>query len=101
MRLAVLRTLDENKYSIFRNVYLGYGGTDHVVLGGPMGIFAIETRFNHGRVTVEQRSLKIVVKDGSKTDYERKAAQESYQLKVVFSERLDVKKVRRKGADYA
>lgn len=52
-----------------------------------MGIFAIEARFNHGsRVSVEQGSLKIVGKDGSKTDYERKAAQESYQLKVIFWE---------------
>src|SRR5450756_2308547 len=30
---AILRTLDESKYTIFRNVFMGYGDLDHVVVG--------------------------------------------------------------------
>jgi hypothetical protein len=84
--------LDEPKYSIFRNVYLGYGDLDHVVVG-PTGIFVIETKSNRGTVEVENGRLKVRGLDESKKDYERQAGQESYQLKVMLSERLQESRV--------
>jgi hypothetical protein len=89
---AVLKTLDESKYSVFRNVYLGYGDLDHVVVG-PTGIFVIETKSNRGTVEMENGRLKIRGLDESKKDYERQASQESYQLKMALSERLQESRV--------
>lgn len=89
---AVLKTLDESKYSVFRNVYLGYGDLDHVVVG-PTGIFVIETKSNRGTVEMENGRLKIRGLDESKKDYERQASQESYQLKLALSERLQESRV--------
>jgi len=89
---AVLKTLDESKYSVFRNVYLGYGDLDHVVVG-PTGIFVIETKSNRGTVEMENGRLKIRGLDESKKDYERQANQESYQLKMALSERLQESRV--------
>lgn len=87
---AILRTLDETKYSIFRNVFMGYGDLDHVVIG-PTGIFVIETKSNRGSIELE--SGRLVVRDGdaTKKDYERQASGASWQLKVALSERLDTK----------
>jgi hypothetical protein len=89
---AILKTLDEMKYSVFRNVYLGYGDLDHVVVG-PTGIFVIETKSNRGTVEMENGRLKIRGLDESKKDYERQASQESYQLKLALSERLQESRV--------
>jgi len=47
---AILKTLDEKQYSVFRNVYRGYGDLDHVVVG-PTGIFVIETNTYEGVIT--------------------------------------------------
>ena len=89
---AILKTLDEKQYSVFRNVYRGYGDLDHVVVG-PTGIFVIETKSNRGTVEMENGRLKIRGLDESKKDYERQASQESYQLKVALSERLQESRV--------
>ncbi|HZL83208.1 MAG TPA: nuclease-related domain-containing protein [Candidatus Deferrimicrobium sp.] len=89
---AVLKALDESKYSVFRNVYRGYGDLDHVVVG-PTGIFVIETKSNRGSVEMENGHLKIRGLDESKKDYERQASQESYQLKLALSERLQESRV--------
>lgn len=87
---AILRTLDETKYDIFRNVFMGYGDLDHVVIG-PTGIFVIETKSNRGVVELERRRLIVRDGDATKKDYERQASSESWQLKVALSERLDTK----------
>lgn len=89
---AILKTLDEKQYSVFRNVYRGYGDLDHVVVG-PTGIFVIETKSNRGTVEMENGRLKIRGLDESKKDYERQASQESYQLKLALSERLQENRV--------
>ncbi|MFA4931404.1 MAG: nuclease-related domain-containing protein [Caldisericia bacterium] len=89
---AILKALDEMKYSVFRNVYLGYGDLDHVVVG-PTGIFVIETKSNRGTVEMENGHLKIRGLDEPKKDYERQASQESCQLKVALSERLQESRV--------
>jgi hypothetical protein len=89
---AILRTLDESKYTIFRNVFMGYGDMDHVVVG-PTGIFVVETKSNRGNVEMENGRLKIRGLDESKKDYERQASQESYQLKLALSERLQESRV--------
>jgi len=89
---AALKGLDESKYSVFRNVYMGYGDLDHVVVG-PTGIFVIETKSNRGSVEMENGHLKIRGLDESKKDYERQASQESYQLKLALSERLQESRV--------
>ncbi len=86
----ILRTLDETKYSVFRNLSMGYGDLDHVVVG-PTGIFVIETKANRGTVEFENGRLKIRDGDETKKDYERQASQESWQLKIALSERLDAK----------
>lgn len=83
----ILRTLDETKYSVFRNLYMGYGDLDHVVVG-PTGIFVIETKSNRGTVAFENGRLTIRDGDETKKDYERQASQESWQLKIALSERL-------------
>jgi hypothetical protein len=87
---AILRTLDESKYCIFRNVFMGYGDLDHVVIG-PTGIFVIETKSNRG--IIELDNGRLIVRDGDATrkDYERQASGASWQLKVALSERLDTK----------
>ena len=87
---AILRTLDETKYSIFRNVFMGYGDLDHVVIG-PTGIFVIETKSNRGNIELDNG--RLVVRDGDATgkNYERQASGASWQLKVALSERLDTK----------
>ncbi len=82
-----MKELDETKYSVFRNVTMGFGDLDHVVVG-PTGIFVIETKSNRGTVEMENGRLKIRGLDESRKDYERQASQESYQLKVALSERL-------------
>jgi hypothetical protein len=87
---GILRTLDETKYAVFRNVYMGYGDLDHVVVG-PTGIFVIETKSNRGAVELENGRLKIRDGDETRKDYERQASQASYQLKIALSERLDTK----------
>jgi len=58
---------------VFRNVYLGYGDLDHVVVG-PTGIFVIETKSNRGTVEMENGRLKIRGLDEPKKDYERQAS---------------------------
>jgi len=63
---------------------------DHVVVG-PTGIFVIETKSNRGTVEVENGRLKIRGDDETKKNYERQASQESWQLKIALSERLDTK----------
>jgi hypothetical protein len=88
----ILQTLDETKYSVFRNLYMGYGDLDHVVVG-PTGIFVVETKSNRGMVEIDQGRLKIRGGDETKKDYERQASQASYQLKVALSERLQESKV--------
>jgi hypothetical protein len=87
---AILRALDETKYSIFRNVFMGYGDLDHVVIG-PTGIFVIETKSNRGNIELDNG--RLVVRDGDATgkNYERQASGASWQLKVALSERLDTK----------
>jgi uncharacterized membrane protein YobD (UPF0266 family) len=87
---AILRTLDETKYCVFRNVFMGYGDLDHVVIG-PTGIFVIETKSNRGNVELDNG--RLVVRDGDATgkNYERQASGASWQLKVALSERLDTK----------
>ncbi|MHB8106331.1 MAG: nuclease-related domain-containing protein [Candidatus Cryosericum sp.] len=89
---AILKTLDEARYTIFRNVFMGYGDLDHVVVG-PTGIFVIETKSNRGTVEMENGRLKIRGLDESRKDYERQASQESYQLKLALSERLQESRV--------
>ena len=89
---GILRSLDETKYAVFRNVYMGYGDLDHVVVG-PTGIFVIETKSNRGAVEVENGRLKIRGGDETKKDYERQASQASYQLKIALSERLQDSRV--------
>jgi len=89
---AVLKGLDESKYFVFRNVYMGYSDLDHVVVG-PTGIFVIETKSNRGTVEMENGRLKIRGLDESKKDYERQTSQESYQLKLALSERLQESRV--------
>lgn len=86
----ILHTLDETKYSVFRNLSMGYGDLDHVVVG-PTGIFAIETKSNRGTVESENGRLRIRGADETKKNYERQASQESWQLKTALSERLDTK----------
>ncbi|HOV51156.1 MAG TPA: nuclease-related domain-containing protein, partial [Candidatus Cryosericum sp.] len=80
---GILRTLDETKYAVFRNVYMGYGDLDHVVVG-PTGIFVIETKSNRGAVELENGRLKIRDGDETRKDYERQASQASYQLKIAL-----------------
>lgn len=87
---AILRTLDETKYSVFRNVFMGYGDLDHVVIG-PTGIFVIETKSNRGNIELEKGRLVVRDGDATKKDYERQASGASWQLKVALSERLDTK----------
>jgi hypothetical protein len=87
---AILRTLDESRYSIFRNVYMGYGDFDHVIVG-PTGVFVIETKSNRGVVELERGRLIVRDGDATKKDYERQASGASWQLKVALSERLDTK----------
>ena len=86
----ILHTLDETKYSVFRNLSMGYGDLDHVVVG-PTGIFVIETKSNRGTIELEHGRLKIRGDDETKKNYERQASQESWQLKIALSERLDTK----------
>ena len=80
---GILRTLDETKYSVFRNLSMGYGDLDHVVVG-PTGIFVIETKSNRGAVELENGRLKIRDGDETRKDYERQASQASYQLKIAL-----------------
>jgi len=87
---AILRTLDKTKYSIFRNVFMGYGDLDHVVIG-PTGIFVIETKSNRGNIELEKGRLVVRDGDATKKDCERQASAASWQLKVALSERLDTK----------
>jgi hypothetical protein len=87
---AILRTLDESKYCIFRNVFMGYGDLDHVVIG-PTGIFVIETKSNRGIIELDNGRLIVRDGDATKKDYERQASGASWQLKVALSERLDTK----------
>ncbi|MCE5193724.1 NERD domain-containing protein [bacterium] len=87
---AILRTLDETKYSVFRNVFMGYGDLDHVVIG-PTGIFVIETKSNRGNIELDNGRLIVREGDATRKDYERQASGASWQLKVALSERLDTK----------
>jgi len=87
---AILRTLDETKYSIFRNVFMGYGDLDHVVIG-PTGIFVIETKSNRGNIELDNGRLVVRDGDAAGKNYERQASGASWQLKVALSERLDTK----------
>jgi len=87
---AILRTLDESKYTIFRNVFMGYGDLDHVVIG-PTGIFVIETKSNRGNIEIERGRLIVREGDATRKDYERQASGASWQLKVALSECLDTK----------
>lgn len=84
--------LDQARYAVFRNVYMGYGDLDHVVVG-PTGIFVIETKANRGTVELENGHLKVRGLDESKKDYERQASQESYQLKIALSQRLQESRI--------
>lgn len=87
---SILKTLDETKYSVFRNVYMGYGDLDHVVIG-PTGIFVVETKSNRGNIELENGRLMVRDGDATKKDYERQASGASWQLKVALSERLDTR----------
>jgi len=69
---------------------MGYGDLDHVVVG-PTGIFAIETKSNRGTVELENGRLRIRGDDETRKNYERQASQESWQLKIALSERVDTK----------
>ena len=53
----ILRSLPD-KYHVFNNFIAGRVHVDHVVVG-PAGVFAVETKFWRGRVTVEEGHVLV------------------------------------------
>jgi len=77
----VLANLDERQYTVFHGLYRGYGDIDHVVIG-PTGAFVIETKSNHGDVSIDELGrLAINHGDQPRKSYQRQATQEAYQVK--------------------
>jgi len=82
----VLANLDERQYAVFHGLYRGYGDIDHVVIG-PTGAFVIETKSNHGDVSIDELGrLAINHGDQPRKNYQRQATQEAYQVKDYLAE---------------
>jgi hypothetical protein len=82
----VLANLDERQYAVFHGLYRGYGDVDHVVIG-PTGAFVIETKSNHGDVSIDELGrLAINHGDQPRKNYQRQATQEAYQVKDYLAE---------------
>ena len=83
---SVLANLDERQYAVFHGLYRGYGDIDHVVIG-PTGAFVIETKSNHGDVSIDELGrLAINHGDQLRKNYQRQATQEAYQVKDYLAE---------------
>jgi len=83
---SVLANLDERQYAVFHGLYRGYGDIDHVVIG-PTGAFVIETKSNHGDVSIDELGrLAINHGDQLRKNYQRQATQEAYQVKDYLGE---------------
>jgi hypothetical protein len=82
----VLANLDERQYVVFHGLYRGYGDIDHVVIG-LTGAFVIETKSNHGDVSIDELGrLAINHGDQPRKNYQRQATQEAYQVKDYLAE---------------
>lgn len=82
----VLANLDERQYAVFHGLYRGYGDIDHVVIG-PTGAFVVETKSNHGDVSIDELGrLAINHGDQPRKNYQRQATQEAYQVKDYLAE---------------
>lgn len=82
----VLANLDERQYAVFHGLYRGFGDIDHVVVG-PTGAFVIETKSNHGDVSIDELGrLAIDHGDRPHKNYRQQAIQEAYQLKDYLAE---------------
>ncbi|MHB8107470.1 MAG: nuclease-related domain-containing protein [Candidatus Cryosericum sp.] len=82
----VLANLDERQYVVFHGLYRGYGDIDHVVIG-LTGAFVIETKSNHGDVSIDELG-RLVINHGDqpRKNYQRQATQEAYQVKDYLAE---------------
>lgn len=82
----VLANLDERQYTVFHGLYRGYGDIDHVVIG-LTGAFVIETKSNHGDVSIDELGrLAIDHGDRPHKNYRQQAIQEAYQVKDYLVE---------------
>jgi len=82
----VLANLEERQYTVFHGLYRGYGDIDHVVIG-PTGAFVIETKSNHGDVSIDELGrLAIDHGDRPHKNYRQQAIQEAYQVKDYLAE---------------
>jgi len=82
----VLANLDERQYAVFHGLYRGFGDIDHVVVG-PTGAFIVETKSNHGDVSVDELGrLAIDRGDQPHKSYQRQATREAYQVKDYLAE---------------
>ncbi|RIE05921.1 nuclease-related domain-containing protein [Candidatus Cryosericum terrychapinii] len=82
----VLANLDERQYAVFHGLYRRYGDIDHVVIG-PTGAFIIETKSNHGNVSVDERGRLEIDQGGQpRKNYQRQARQEAYQVRDYLTE---------------
>lgn len=82
----VLANLDERQYAVFHGLYRGFGDVDHVVIG-PTGAFIIETKSNHGNVSIDERGRLAIDHGGQpRKNYQRQATQEAYQVKDYLVE---------------
>jgi len=80
------KVADERQYTVFHGLYRGYGDIDHVVVG-PTGAFVIETKSNHGDVSIDELGrLAINHGDQPRKNYQRQATQEAYQVKDYLAE---------------
>jgi hypothetical protein len=81
-----LANLDERQYAVFHGLYRGYGDIDHAVIG-PTGAFVIETKSNHGDVSVDEMGrLTIDRGDQPRKNYRKQATQEAWQVKDYLAE---------------
>jgi hypothetical protein len=82
----VLANLDERQYTVFHGLYRGYGDIDHIVIG-LTGAFVIETKSNHGDVSIDELGrLAIDHGDRPHKNYRQQAIQEAYQVKDYLVE---------------
>ncbi|MFA4931983.1 MAG: nuclease-related domain-containing protein [Caldisericia bacterium] len=82
----VLANLDERQYAVFHGLYRGFGDIDHVVVG-PTGAFIVETKSNHGDVSIDELGrLAIDHGDRPHKNYRQQAIQEAYQVKDYLAE---------------
>jgi hypothetical protein len=76
----ILKNLSD-EYSVYMNVFLGYGDIDAVVIG-PTGVFAVEAKYNNGFIAQDSKGhISVIEGIDPKKDYRRQAIGESSQLK--------------------